>query len=94
MDELYDAIPDASSDLKLYMLFDQQKNRLHSGKFGTWKVYMHDRAITYRIKVEDMLKTQWKSLEGAESDGRWRLMQNLVVYSIVCRGSCIPGTMC
>ena len=80
MDELSDLIPDATFGIETYLVIDNQN--LGYGKNGTWKAYMHDRATGYRKKVEHRVKTECMSLEGVESDGRWRLMQSLVVYSM------------
>ena len=81
MDELSDLIPDATFVIETYLVIDNQN--LGYGKNGTWKTSMHDRATGYRKWVEHRVKTDCMS--DGESDGRWRLMQNLVVYSMPWR---------
>jgi len=48
MDELYDAIPNASLDFKFYNLFSDGKFKKFNGTWGTWKEFMNDRGIGAR----------------------------------------------
>jgi hypothetical protein len=80
MDELSDLIPDATFLIEPSLVTWPS---LGYGKNGTWKTSMHDRATGYRKWVEHRVKTDCMS--DGESDGRWRLMQNLVVSSMPWR---------
>ena len=92
MDELYDAIPNASLDFKFYNLFSYGKFQKFNGTWGTWKEFMNDRGIGARKRVSDVVAYHCDSTVGPAigslpaagcrpADGRCRLMDDLVVYA-------------
>ena len=84
MGELYQDIPNESTDFDYWALARPKDYYLHDGSMGNWRQWMHDHDVTCRLSLENQMMSERIALRSYpydDSAGRWRLTDHVVEYS-------------